>query len=199
MPDPQPPPPDQPPDQSPAQPPAQPTPRPIGLASNVDPQRRRILRAANFAQFNAITLYIFGGVSAMFAVMQLAWGTFDLIGIIIAVALLASGWHEWRGRTEILAGNLNGPRRLVWNQFALMLVLTAYFALCIATVNASELTAAMDKNPEIRPMLEPMVDMFVPIVKGIYALILLGVLASQLLLIAYYKRTGTRMAKYLAS
>jgi hypothetical protein len=80
-------------------------------------QARAARRKLRFASFIALTNVI--GL-ATFAFLSLALGSLELSVSPMALALAALAWNEARGRRLLLDGDVRGPRRLAFNQLALL-------------------------------------------------------------------------------
>lgn len=83
--------------------------------------RKPILGSATVATFNAWTLAVFGGLSALA-------GLFSPATLLVGIALLGIAWNEFRGRRLVRELNPLGPRILGWNQIILAGAVFVYCA-----------------------------------------------------------------------
>lgn len=103
-------------------------------------QRRskKLRKAAGVASFSGWSTLIFGGLA-------LPFGLFDLVTLVLAVAMIAIGLNELHGRKLIRQLDPRSTRHLAINQLVFMSVLVTYagFALHKGLTAPSELTAAL--------------------------------------------------------
>ena len=150
-------------------------------------QRKKLKRAGNVAGFNAWSLAILAGCSALLAVFN--------PGSLIAAAFLgALSWNEFRGRRQLLRLDPRGPRTLGWNQVAFSLMIAGYCALQIYQAIAGPGVYQQDiaQHPEIADMLAPMQDLMQQLTVLVYAVFFfVGVGLQGLTALYYFTRQGT--------
>ncbi|HTV25706.1 MAG TPA: hypothetical protein VMG12_43720 [Polyangiaceae bacterium] len=130
-----------------------PTPSPLDEAQlAVLGQTRAAQRKLRFAGFIALSNVI--GL-ATFAFLSLVVDLFSLSLSLITIPLGVLAWNEARGRTLLLAGDASAPRRLAYNQLALLACVIVY---CIHSAYAawtgpSLLDTVLLADPSIPDML----------------------------------------------
>ena len=150
---------------------------------------RRARRAAGVAAFSGWTLAIFGG----FSVLGGIWDPFSL-GVGVALCVLA--WSEFKGARGVRSLRPTAARRLVLNQFGILLVIAAYAG--------AGLWNALSTTPAgLEPTGEAQVDRVLADVAGLTRMIGLGIyglllaigVPLQLLMAAYHARRGRQLAR----
>ena len=82
-------------------------------------RQKKILRAVKIATFN-------GWCTGVAAAVALAGGVFNVLSLVMGLALAALAWNEFRGRKLLQDMDVYAPRILGWNQLAFMGLLIAY-------------------------------------------------------------------------
>jgi hypothetical protein len=115
-------------------------------------QARAVRRKLRFAGFLALSNVI--GL-ATFAFLSLAFGLFELSLSPMAVALAVLAWNEARGRRLLLDGDARAPRRLAFNQLALLACVLVYcvYSAVTAWTGPSLLDSALLADPSLPDML----------------------------------------------
>jgi hypothetical protein len=115
-------------------------------------QARAVRRKLRFAGFIALSNVIGLGT---FAFLSLALGLFDLSLSPMAVALALLAWNEARGRRLLLDGDAGAPRRLAFNQLALLACVLVYcvYSAVAAWTGPSLLDSVLLTDPSLPDVL----------------------------------------------
>jgi hypothetical protein len=93
-----------------------------------DFRARKLRKAASVAMFNGYTIGVFGGLSLLIAVCELAAGSFDWLAFVMGAGLSIIAWNEFRGRKLLQQFQARAAVLLSWNQVGLMVLIVAYAA-----------------------------------------------------------------------
>lgn len=155
----------------------------------------KIRRAVTLARFNAWTMTIFGG----FAVLG---GIFSIPALLLGLALLAAGFHEFKGAAAMRKLDRNGPRRLAINQVFVVAAVAAYCLWNIHLANNQPLSpqvselidslGAQDQTNELRNISRS-------ITIGVYFLVTLLTGVFQGMMAIYYLGRRAHIDAYAAS
>lgn len=150
---------------------------------------RRSRKVAGVAAFSGWTLAIFGGFSVL-------GGIWDLFSVGVGIALCVLAWSEFKGASGVRSLRPDASRRLVLNQFGILLVIAVYAG--VGLWNAMSTTPA-----GLEPTGEAQVDRVLADVAGLTRMIGMGIYGSllalgvplQLLMAAYHARRGRQLAQ----
>jgi len=110
----------------------------LGRIAEASRRARKVRRAVGVARFS-------GWVMAVFAVLSLLGGVWDLSVLLLGIGLALSAFNEFRGGARLRAFDPTGARVLAWNQLLVALVIGGYcgWALWSSLRGPSELSAQL--------------------------------------------------------
>jgi hypothetical protein len=105
-----------------------------------------IRKAARVANFNGWSTAIVAALSAVVTLFA-----FDLVGLVVTLALSVVAYNEFRGRKRLLAFDPAGATLLGWNQVGLLAMITVYcvWALYSNLAGSNSLEAQLKASPEL--------------------------------------------------
>jgi hypothetical protein len=163
-------------------------------------QLGKLRRAAGVAKFNSVTSAVIGICAGFGVLIGLMLGSFDGLGLVVTVGLLAIAWNEGRARKKLLQLVPGSGRELGWNQLAFLALIAAYclYQILYVVNQPNSFDDAIAQNPQLADMLGSYPEMSHTI--GI--LIYLAVLAISTLTVGgnawYYFACNRRLDTYLA-
>jgi hypothetical protein len=89
-------------------------------------QLGKLRRAAGVAKFNSVTSAVIGIFAGFCVLISPLFGSFDGLGLVVTVGLLAVAWNEGRARKKLLQLVPGSGRELGWNQLAFLALIAAY-------------------------------------------------------------------------
>lgn len=155
-------------------------------------RRKKINRAQAVAAFNAWCFSIFAGFSLLFAI-------FSFTSLIAAAVLAGLAYNEFRGRRQLKQLDPLGPKTLGTNQLLCCAAIALYCGWQIFNTLTGPGTydQAMQENPEIAPMLEPMQELMYTATLGAYAIIFILGIATQGATAWYYFTRKKHLHAYI--
>lgn len=153
---------------------------------------KKLRKAAGVASFSGWSTLIFGGLA-------LPFGLFDLVTLILSVAMIAIGLNELKGRRLLRRLDPRGPRRLALNQLAFMTLLVSYaaFALHKAQTTPSELTQAL--GPDLGSTGEMIQGLEHTITIAVYSSLIVASVLFQGGAALYYHTRSRFLSDYLSA
>lgn len=145
-----------------------------------------LLRPARAATINGSTLAVFG-------VLSLLWALLVGGGLLVAVALVALAWNEFRGRDRLRALDPDGARILGWNQCLVALVVVVYCSFAIAGARA----APAPELAELREAVGISTDVIADLTTLVYGAVIVVVVAFQAALARWHFARGPRMEAFV--
>jgi hypothetical protein len=105
-----------------------------------------IRKAARVANFNGWTTAIIAALSTAVTLF-----TFDLVGLLVTLALAIVAYNEFRGRKRLLAFDPAAATMLGWNQLGLLAMIVVYclWALYSNLLGSNSLEAQLEASPEL--------------------------------------------------
>ncbi len=176
------------------------TPEQVAVVARAQAHARKLRSASRLAMFNGAMLYVFAGLSLLFAIVGLAFGGFDGVALLMAVGLGVLGWNELRGRRLLQARRLESSRVLGWNQVALMALIVAYavWMLANAWFGPGPYEEAVQREPQLKSMLGDIENLHRILATALYGGLILGTLVFQGLNALYYFTRAKCLREYLA-
>ena len=135
-------------------------------------QSKAVRKAARVANFNGWTTAIIAALSAVVTLFA-----FDLIGLLVTLALFFVAYNEFRGRKRLLDFDPARATLLGWNQVGLLTLIVVYclWALYSNLYGSSSIEAQLKANPQLGAAfgsLDEMNDLLKPIVVAFYATVI---------------------------
>ncbi len=139
---------------------------------------RKVRSASRLAAFNALSLAIVGGFALLAAFVQILAGLTRghialsaFAGLLLGGGLLAIAAIEQRGRSRLLQLDPAGGTLLAWNQVALLAVVVLWCGgkLAAALAGPNPYESVIRDNPQIAPMLQPIIDAYATMTVIVYA------------------------------
>ncbi len=126
-------------------------------------RRKRLDKAAAVAAFN-------GWTAAVFAVLALPFAPFSTTALVMALAMGAIAYHEFKGRRLFQQLSPKAPRLLGWNQIALAAVLVCYglWNINAALTGPSPYAEHIAANDEVASILGPIDELHTLIAIVVY-------------------------------
>ena len=153
---------------------------------------RKALGASKVAAFN-------GWAAGIMAALCLPFAIGGPSALIMAGVLACVSWNEFRGRRQVKAFDVRGPRRLGWNQVAFMIAVCLYAVWRIhGVLTGPQLYAEeMERMPQLRPTLGSISDLQRTITLAVYGGLLVGTIVFQGMTAAYYFTRTRHVREYL--
>ncbi len=129
--------------------------------ADAEKRLQKIRRASKIAAFNGYSIAIIAAFCLPFA----AFG--DLTSLILAPALAAIAYNEFRGRAMFHKLDLRAPTYLGYNQLAFLTIIITYCIYQLCNVS-NEYQQAIQETPDLQSMLEPIGDLIKIAVTIIY-------------------------------
>ena len=163
-------------------------------------QLRKLRRAAGVAKFNSVTSAVIGICAGFGVLISLLLGSFDVLGLVVTVGLLAVAWNEGRARKKLLQLVPGSGRELGWNQLAFLALIAAYclYQIFYVVNQPNRLDDAIAQSPEVADMIGSLAETSHTIGRLIYQ----AVLAISVVTVGgnawYYFACNRRLDTYLA-
>jgi hypothetical protein len=163
-------------------------------------QLRKLRRAAGVAKFNSVTSMVIGIFAGLGVLISPLLGSFDGLGLVVTVGLLAVAWNEGRARKKLLQLVPGSGRELGWNQLAFLALIAAYclYQILYVVNQPTSLDDAIAQYPQMADMVGSLAEMS----HTIGMLIYLSVLVISTLTVGgnawYYFICNRRLDTYLA-
>jgi len=170
-----------------------------------DVRAKKLRSAGGVAMFNGIAIAIFGGLSLLCGLGELAIDGFDISKLdwwsfIMGIGLGLIAWNEFRGRRRLRQFDPRAPRGLGWNQLALLGLIVAYSAwmLAVALLGPNPYAEIMRQEPLAADMLGNIGDLYTKMSIAVYGALILGSLLFQGINALYYFTRAELLRSYLA-
>jgi hypothetical protein len=172
----------------------------VAVVAQAQNRAHKLRSVGRLAMFNGVMLYVFAGVSLLFAGAGLVFGEFDWVALVMGGGLGLLGWNELRGRRLLQARRLESPRVLGWNQLALMALIVAYaiWMLANAWFGPGPYEEAVRQEPRLKPMLGDIEHLHRLIAAALYGGLIIGTMVFQGLNALYYFSRAKLLRSYLA-
>ena len=163
-------------------------------------QLGKLRRAAGVAKFNSVTSAVIGIFAGFGVLIGLLLGSFDGLGLVVTVGLLAVAWNEGRARKKLLQLVPGSGRELGWNQLAFLALIAAYclYQILYVVNQPNSLDDAIAQSPEVADMIGSLAETSHTIGRLIYQ----AVLAISVVTVGgnawYYFACNRRLDTYLA-
>lgn len=167
------------------------TPQVAAQIAHAKKAKKPIERGLMISGFNAWSLAIMAGLSALFAL-------FSIVGLFVFVGLATAAVIEFRGRAKLKQLEDDGPKLLRLNQYIVAGLAAMYcgYQIYAAMTGAGIGARIAEIDPAAAEMLGDLPEMIQAITAVVYGVVLVGALIYQGLMAAYYTRLGKRLIEY---
>ncbi len=173
--------------------------------AEADVRAKKLRSAGGVAMFNGIAIGIFGGLSLLFGLVELALDGFDVSKIdwwsfIMGIGLVVIAWNEFQGRRRLRQFDSRGPHLLGWNQLALLGLIVVYSAwmMSVALLGPNPYAEIIRQEPMAANMLGGIGDLYRKMSIAVYGALILGTLLFQGINALYYFTRAKLLRGYLA-
>lgn len=170
------------------------TPEQIQALQQAKANRSRITIAVTVATFNAWSLGIFAGLSALVLPFS-----FSIRGLLICLGLILTARNEFRGRSLLQQLNTRAPSLLGYNQILLAAIIVGYCLWCLVDTawGRNSFEQMVLEHPELATMLGSTGDLIRYATIAVYVLVIFLAIPYQTMMAWFYFSRNRYLQEYL--